>query len=110
MLWVYSRHRPEWILKDQLDRKDKAFVDIKSWTHFCKQVQVGRREGRGKRWGLAHGEDSGSVEVHGNIDFRKAGVTGEKLDMYNRALQRYNKKKSKSKTKDKGKKVRSSHY
>lgn len=109
---IFASHA-EWILKDQLDRKEKAFLNIKSWSHFCKQVTVGRREAKkqDKRWGFAYGEDLETGDTHNSIDFAKAGVTKEQLAEYRRKLQRHNKKKPKPIPKDKGKlKVCVIHY
>lgn len=113
IMGIFASHA-EWILKDQLDRREKAFLDIKSWSHFCKQVNVGRREakGKGKRWGFAHGEDGEIADSHNTIDFAKAGIVGDQLALYNRKLLRQNNKVSKAKSaaKNKGKGVRSVYY
>jgi hypothetical protein len=103
----------EWILKDQLDRKEKNFLNVKSWHQFCQHAVVGRRQAKkkNKRWGRAYEEDSDADDSYGGgqIDFRKAGVSGEKIDEYKRLLERKIKKKRKgkrkSRVKDKGKQV-----
>jgi hypothetical protein len=103
----------EWILKDQLDRKEKNYLNVKSWYQFCQQAVVGRREAKktNKRWGRAYGEDSDADDSdEGNqIDFGRAGVSGAKVDEYKRSLERKMKKKPKrkSRAKDKGKQVHS---
>jgi hypothetical protein len=98
----------EWILKDQLDRKEKNFLNVRSWYQFCQQAVLGRREARknDKRWGRAYGEDSDADESD-DVDFGRAGVFGDMVDDYKRSLQRKIKKKPKrkSRAKDKGKQV-----
>jgi hypothetical protein len=101
----------EWILKDQLDRKEKNFLNVKSWYKFCQQVIVGRREAKkhNKKWGRAYGDDSDADDSGGGgqVDFGRAGVSVDKVDDYKRSLQRKIKKKlkRKSRAKDKGKQV-----
>jgi hypothetical protein len=102
----------EWILKDQIDRKEKNFLNVKDWYRFCQQAVIGRREAKqnSKRWGRAYGEhsDADDSDDAGRVDFRRAGVSVEKADEYKRSLQRKIKKKPKrkSRAKDKGKQVR----
>ena len=106
-----SASQVEWILKDQLDRKERNFLNVKSWYQFCQQVIVGRREAKNhnKKWGRAYGEDSDADESDngGQVDFGRAGVSADKVNDYNRSLQRKIKKKSKrkSRAKNKGKQV-----
>jgi hypothetical protein len=101
----------EWILRDQLDRKEKNFLNVKNWYQFCQQAMTGRREAKKneKRWGRAYGEDSDADDSDDGdqIDFGRAGVSGDDLDKYKRTLQRklQKKPKRKSRAKDKGKQV-----
>lgn len=105
----------EWILRDQLDRKEKNFLNVKAWHQFCRQAALGRREAKmnNQRWGRLYGEESDAYDSDdgGQVDFRRAGASGEQIDYYKRSLRRKIKKKpnqkSKSKAKDKGKQVRS---
>jgi hypothetical protein len=102
----------EWILKDQLERKEKNFLNVRSWYKFCQQAAVGRREAKKnmKRWGRAYGEnsDADDSDDDGQVDFRRAGVSGDRVHELKQSLQRKIKKKPKrkSRTKDKGKQVR----
>ncbi|KAF7969039.1 hypothetical protein HWV62_28431 [Athelia sp. TMB] len=67
----------EWILKHQIDLKQKKIIDLPSWATFCKGLVSIRQRARqkGVRWGLAFNDDGEADGSENEVDFARAGLT-----------------------------------
>lgn len=80
----------EWILKHQIDLKQKKIIDLPSWATFCKGLVSIRQLARqkGVRWGLAFNDDGEADGSENEVDFARAGLTKDQVKIMRARLQK----------------------